>query len=48
MLRVANLKRNRIIDKWELPIQFTNLGNSFPEYFFVGVFSDLPSVIGWL
>ena len=45
MLRVANLKRIMIIDKWKLPIKFTNLGNSFPEYFFVGVFSDFPSVV---
>ena len=46
MFRVANLRR-----KWSdyikqnLQTKSTNLGNSFPQYFFVGVFSDFPSVV---
>ena len=49
MFRVTNLKR-----KWSdyikqnLQTKYTNLGNSFPEYFFVCVFSDFPSVVCWL
>ena len=30
---------------YELFLSATNLGNSFTEYFFVGVFSDLPVVV---